>query len=90
MKKLIAALTIGTSLVAVPLAPAQAGNPWPLIGGIVGGIIIGGALSHHHDREEYYMDNDGNYYYPTRVCRYQYVYDEYGHFVGERRVCWRR
>jgi len=67
---------------------AQAGNPWPFIGGIAAGIILNEAINHprhyhRYERYDYPMDADG----PTYICHNKPVYDEYGRQVGYREVC---
>lgn len=89
MKKLLMVLPLIGALVATP---AMASNPWPLVGGILGGIIIGGAIAHSHERHPdnyYYYDPDyGAYRYrPTRRCLWEPTYDVYNRYVGDRLIC---
>ena len=61
MKKILIAI----SLLVMASIPANAGsNPWPVIGGIAGGLLLGEVLTdHHHHRHQRYYEDEYDYEY---------------------------
>lgn len=85
MKKILLAAAILTSAIATQ---AQAGNPWPFVGGVATGIILEDAIAgqrhyHRYERYDYPMDASG----PVYICHKEPVYDQFGRRVGYREVC---
>lgn len=93
LKRALLAVTVSVALISAT-QPASADNPWPLIGGLVGGIIIGGAMSNNghthvprYDDHFYYERGYGNRYRPSRRCLWRPEYDYHGNYMGDRLVC---
>lgn len=91
MKKLLI-VSLAALIVATATLPAQAGgdNPWPVIGGVVGGLLLGEALrdNRHHTRPRspYYYEQS---YYDNCWIEYRRVWDPYLHrFITQKvRYC---
>jgi hypothetical protein len=94
VKKLIIALGLASTILSA--APANAGNnPWPVIGGVVGGLLLGEVLSDHHRHGQTYYEQQPVYVQPRAAYRqcetyYRSEFDPY--YGGYRQVpyteCW--
>lgn len=94
MRKFIIALGIAASVFAVQ--PAQAGNnPWPVIGGVVGGLLLGEVLTDHHRHHQPHYNEYPVYVQPRgayRQCETYYRSEFDPYYGGYRQVpyteCW--
>ena len=80
-------LTLAASVLAIS-APAQAqyhhrGDAFPFIAGAIGGLAVGSIIA-GSTQPRYYDDGYGDYGH----CWFQRqrVYDDYGNYIGHRRV----
>lgn len=80
-KLLITGLAALTFLAAS--TSTQAGNPWPVIGGIAGGLILGEVLRGGHHHHGYYEEEP---YYQSCWIEYRKVWDPYLHRYVTQKV----
>lgn len=93
MKKIIIALSLAATVLSVQ--PAKADNPWPVIGGVFGGLLLGEVLRDNHRHHQTYYNEPPVYVQPRgayRQCETYYRSEFDPYYGGYRQVpytqCW--